>query len=357
MSLAGTVPTPAPTVTRARTVPAQTRSLAVTAGCLGLAVLLGLAVGSRGLTPAELLGVVTGSGTAEARAIVLDLRLSRTLAAVIAGAGLAVAGAVIQGHTRNPLADPGLLGVTSGAAVAVVLAIFLLGITDPAGYLWFCLLGALLGTVLVTAVGLAGARRRDASPAALVLAGAAVNALLAAVTGVLLLLDSATLDVYRFWTVGSLAGGPDPEVLRVAGPFVLAGIVLALAHAPALDALALGDDAAKSLGRNPLRTRLTGLAAVTLLAGGAVACAGSLGFVGLVAPHVMRRVTGPGHRWLLPQCALAGGVLVLLADVIGRLVVHPAELPAGVVLGVLGAPAFIAIVVRHKNQRNNQGRR
>ncbi|GLY31616.1 iron ABC transporter permease [Kineosporia sp. NBRC 101731] len=353
MSLSGSVAT-RPPAARARTAPAQAGQLAATAAGLGLAVLLSLAAGSRALGPGELLDVVRGSGSLEARAIVLDLRLSRTVAAVIAGAGLAVAGAVIQGHTRNPLADPGLLGVTSGAAVAVVLAIFLLGITDPAGYLWFCLLGAFTGTVLVAAVGLAGARRRDASPASLVLAGAAVNALLGAITGVMLLLDSATLDVYRFWTVGSLAGAPGPEVLTVAGPLVLAGIVLALVHAPALDALALGDDAAKALGRNPLHTRLIGLAAVTLLVGGAVAGAGSLGFVGLLAPHVVRHLTGPAHRWLLPQCALVGAILVLLADVAGRLVVHPAELPVGVVLGVFGAPAFVVIVLR---LRANGGRR
>ncbi|GAB3267595.1 FecCD family ABC transporter permease [Kineosporia babensis] len=353
MSLSGLVLTRAPAL-RSRTVSAQAGWLAMTASALLLAVLLSLAVGSRGLIPGELFDVVRGSGTAEARAIVLELRLSRTIAAVIAGAGLAVAGAVIQGHTRNPLADPGLLGVTSGAAVAVVLAIFLLGITDPAGYLWFCLLGALLGTVLVTAVGLAGAKRRDASPASLVLAGAAVNALLGAVTGVMLLLDSASLDVYRFWTVGSLAGGPDAQVLAVAGPLVLAGLVIAIAHAPALDSLALGDDAAKALGRNPLRTRLTGLAAVTLLVGGAVACAGSLGFVGLVAPHVVRRLTGPVHRWLLPQCALVGAVFVLLADVVGRLVVHPDELPVGVVLGIFGGPAFVLIVLRFRRSRRGR---
>lgn len=347
MSLSGSLLTRPPAV-RQR---AQGGWLLVSLAALVAALVLSLAVGSRALNPAEVLDVLLGSGTAEARAIVLDLRLGRTVAAMIAGAGLAVAGAVIQGHTRNPLADPGLLGVTSGAAVAVVLAIFLLGITNPVGYLWFCLLGAALGTILVTAVGLAGARRRDASPASLVLAGAAINALLGAVTGVLLLLDSATLDVYRFWTVGSLAGGQESAVLVVTAPLVLAGILLAVAHAPALDSLALGDDAAKSLGRNPLRARLTGLTAVTLLVGAAVASAGSLGFVGLVAPHVMRRVTGPAHRWLLPQCALAGAVFVLIADVLGRLVVHPAELPVGVVLGIVGAPAFVLIVVRYKKTR------
>ena len=331
-----------------RTRPAreQLRLLGASAAVLAAAALLSFAVGSRGLFPAQLLAVLTGGGDAEARAVLLDLRFPRTAIGLVGGAALAVAGAVMQGHTRNPLADPGLLGVGAGASVAVVLAISLLGLATPVSLLGFAFLGAALGAVLVSAFGLLAAGRRDSSPATLVLAGAALSAMLSAVTGVVLLLDSATLDVYRFFTVGSLGGGRGFDVLLPVLPFLLVGLVVALGHASTLDALAMGDDIARGLGRQLGPARLTGLGAVTLLVGGAVACCGSLAFVGLVVPHVVRRFTGPGHRWLLPQCALLGAIAVVLADIAGRLLVHPAELPVGVVLGILGAPAFLVLVAR-----------
>jgi iron complex transport system permease protein len=257
----------------------------------------------------------------------------------------------MQGHTRNPLADPGLLGVGAGAALSVVLAISVLGLTTPIGYLWFAFGGAAAAAVIVTAFGLLGAGRRDSSPASLVLAGAAVTAFLSAITGVILLLDTSTLDIYRFWSVGSLSGGRGFEVLLPVLPFLLVGLAIALAHSSTLDALALGDDMARAMGRKLGPARLTGLLAVTLLVGGAVAIAGSIGFVGLIVPHLVRRITGPGHRWLLPQCAVLGAALVILADIIGRLIVLPAELPVGVVLGVVGAPVFLFLVVRMRKVR------
>ncbi|GAA2693996.1 MULTISPECIES: iron ABC transporter permease [Actinosynnema] len=337
---AGTGPPPAP----GWRLPAGALALlALLAG----AVLLSLLVGGRGLTPAAVWAALLGDGAPESTAIVLGQRLPRTVIGLLGGCALAVAGALVQGHTRNPLADPGLLGVTSGASLAVVLAISLLGLTTPAGHLWFAFAGAALGTVVVTAIGLAAGRERDASPASLALAGAAVSALLSAVTGVLLLLDAGALDVHRFWTVGSLAGGRGFDVVAAAGPPLLLGLLVALAHAPALNTLALGDDLARALGRRLLPARLVGLLAVTLLVGSATALVGSLGFVGLVAPHLVRGFTGPDHRALLPVCAVAGAVLVLLADVLGRVLIAPAELPVGIVLGVAGGPAFLLVVVRH----------
>lgn len=323
------------------------------AGLVALAAvaLLSVLVGSRGLSPARVVEALLGADDPEGRAILFDRRLPRTAIGLCGGAALAVAGAVMQGHTRNPLADPGLLGVGAGAAVAVVLAISALGLTTPSGYLWFAFGGAAAGATLVTAIGLLAAGRRDSSPATLVLAGTAVSALLGAVTGVVLLLDSATLDLYRFWTVGSLGGNRGLEVLTPVLPFLVVGLVVAVAHASTLDALALGDDIARSLGRRLVPARLVGLGAVTLLVGGAVATCGSIGFVGLVVPHVVRRVSGPDHRWLIPMCAVAGAGLVVGADIIARLVVHPAELPVGIVLGVLGAPAFLVIVVRMRSPR------
>ncbi|WP_144008598.1 FecCD family ABC transporter permease [Enemella evansiae] len=322
------------------------RILVAAVGVCLVAGVLSLLTGSLPLDLPTVWAALRGAADPQAEAVVLGQRVPRTVLGLLGGAALAVAGAVIQGHTRNPLADPGLLGVTAGASLAVVLAISTLGLTSPLGYLWFAFGGAAAGSLLVVVLGLATGRRRDASPAALVLAGAAVSALLGAVTGVILLLDVATLDVFRFWTVGSLTGG---RGLEVVGPVALplaAGLVLALAHAPALNTLALGDDLARSLGRRLLTSRLVGLGAVTLLVGSATALVGSLGFVGLVAPHVVRRCTGPDHRLLLPVCALAGAAFVVLADVLGRLVARPAELPVGIVLSVAGGPIFLFVVVR-----------
>jgi iron complex transport system permease protein len=318
---------------------------------------LSIFVGTRQFDPATVLGALAGTAGEEAHAIILGQRVPRTLLGIIGGAALAVGGALAQAHTRNPLADPGLLGVTAGSALAVVLAISLLGVTTPAGYLWFAFAGALAGTVLVAVFGSVATRRRDAGPASLVLAGAAVSALLGAVTGVILLLDTATLDVYRFWTVGSLAGGRGTEALGVVWPFLVLGLVLALVQAPALNALALGDDIAQSLGRNVVGTRMLGLASVVLLVGGAVACIGSLGFVGLVAPHLVRRLCRDDQRALLPLSAAAGALLVLVADILGRVVVAPNEVPVGITLGVLGGPAFLVLVIRSARRRRPATRR
>lgn len=315
------------------------------------AALASLFVGTRGLDPATVLAALGGTADAEATAIVVGQRLPRTLLGIVGGAALAMGGALVQGHTRNPLADPGLLGVTAGSALAVVLAIALLGVSTPIGYLWFAFAGAAAGTVLVALFGATARHRRDAGPASLVLAGAAVSALLSAITGVILLLDTATLDVYRFWTVGSLAGGRGTDPLATVLPFLLVGAVLAFAQGPTLNALALGDDVATSLGRNVTASRGLALVAVVLLVGGAVACIGSLGFVGLVAPHLVRRLARGDQRWIVPLSAAAGALVVLLADIVGRIVVAPAELPVGVTLGVLGGPAFLLIVLRTARRR------
>ncbi|WP_307852599.1 iron ABC transporter permease [Glaciihabitans sp. dw_435] len=311
-----------------------------------------LLVGSRALDPATVWQALWSAGNAEAHAIVVGQRLPRTLLGLVGGGALALAGAMIQGHTRNPLADPGLLGVTAGSSLAVVTAIAVFGLTTPAGYLWFAFAGAAAGTAIVTAIATAAGRRRDASPASLVLAGAAVSAFLSAATGVVLLLDSSALDLYRFWTVGSLAGGRSLSVLTPVLPFVVAGAVVALAQSRVLDVLALGDDVARSLGRRMVPTRIAGLAAVTLLVGSATSLVGSLGFIGLIAPHAVRWFTGSGYRLLLPMSLISGAVVTVFADIIGRLVVMPAELPVGVVLGVVGGPAFLVIIARMRRSRS-----
>ncbi|WP_369256439.1 FecCD family ABC transporter permease [Geodermatophilus amargosae] len=305
-----------------------------------------IAIGSRPLGPGTVWTALTDrSLRTEEAVIVWDLRVPRTALGLMAGAALGVSGALIQGHTRNPLGDPGLLGVTAGASFAVVLAIVLLGVGTPAGYVWFAFAGALAGTVAVYVLGSAG--RGGATPVTLALAGSALSALLFALVRTMLISDSDSLDAFRFWVVGALAGRGADVAWQVA-PFIAAGLVLALLNAPALDLLGLGEDVARGLGQRIWLARLTGLGATTLLAGAATAACGPIAFVGLVAPHVARAFTGPAHRWLVPCAGLLGAAMLLMADVLGRVVARPGELQVGIVLALLGAPFFVALVRRRR---------
>ncbi|MGY1710069.1 FecCD family ABC transporter permease [Geodermatophilus sp. SYSU D00758] len=307
---------------------------------------LSIAVGTRsiglGTVWQSLTDPVAGS---EEAVIVRELRLPRTVLGLLVGMALGAAGALTQGHTRNPLGDPGLLGVTAGASLGVVLAIWLLGIAGPSGYVWFAFAGALVGTVLVFLLGSVG--RGGAGPVTLALAGAALSALLFALVRAILISDSQSLDSFRFWVVGALAGRGADVAWQVA-PFIVLGLVLALANAPALDLLGLGEDVARGLGQRVWLARSVGLVAVTLLCGAATAACGPIAFVGLVVPHVVRAFTGPSHRWLVPCAALTGAVFLLLADVVGRVVVRPGELQVGIVLALVGAPFFIALIRRRR---------
>ncbi|MEH3078286.1 MAG: iron chelate uptake ABC transporter family permease subunit [Quadrisphaera sp.] len=317
---------------------------------LGAAVVLSLAVGAKPLAPAVVLDALAGRGGTDAQ-YVMGLRLPRTAAAVLAGAALAVAGALVQALTRNPLADPGLLGVNAGAAFAVALGVALLGLHDPWSVLWLALAGALVlsaAVVVVGGVGSAGGAGRGSrggDPLRLVLAGVALGAALSGITTGLVLSDPDAFDAMRSWHAGSVLGR-GWDVLGPALPFVLAGLVVAAVCARGLDALSLGDDLARSQGVRVAPLRLAVVAAVTLLAGAATAVAGPLVFVGLVAPRVARWLVGPALGRLLPTCLLLGPVLVLVSDVLGRVVIAPAEVPVGVVVGVVGAPVLIAVVRR-----------
>ena len=317
--------------------------LLVLLAALVLCCLAGVAVGARAVPVDHVWHALVAPTGTEDDIVVRTLRVPRTLLGVMAGAALGLAGALMQGHTRNPLADPGLLGVNAGAAFLVVVGIVAFGVTGLYGLVWFAFAGALVAAVVV--VGLGSAGRGGPTPVTLALSGAAVSALLAALTSAVLLADARTLDVYRFWAVGSLAGR-DTAVAGQVGWFLAAGAVLALASAPGLDALALGEDVARSLGHSALRTRVLGVAAITLLAGGSTAACGPIAFVGLVVPHAVRGVTGPEHRWLLPASAPAGAVLVLVADVLGRVVVRPGELQVGIVLALVGGAFFVWLVRR-----------
>lgn len=273
--------------------------------------------------------------------VALQLRVPRTILGILVGAALGLAGAILQGLTRNPLADPGIMGINAGAATAVVLAITLLGVGSVSGYIWFAFAGAVLATALVYVIGSLG--REGATPVKMALAGAAVTAGLTSVTTGIMMTDVEVLDQLRFWQVGSLAGRYAPIVEGIA-PFLVVGILGALLCGRALNGLALGDDTARALGLRVGRTRVLLLVLVALLCGAGTAACGPIVFVGLVVPHVARLVCGPDYRWILPYSMLLGPVLLLGADIIGRVAGSPGELQVGVVMGVLGAPFFVALV-------------
>ena len=311
-------------------------------GLLAVAVCASLAIGTKAVPLSDVLAALGGSTDGDA-VVVRELRMPRTLLGLLVGLALGAAGAVAQDITRNPLGDPGLIGVSAGGAFAVAASIGLLGLTSSHQYVWFAFLGGALAGLLAYAVG--GTGYGGATPAKLALAGAAVTVLLDAFTNALVLLDFRTLEQYRYWAVGSLAGRDAELALRLL-PFIAAGLLLALALSGRLNALALGDDLATTLGTQVRTTRALGAVAVILLTGAAVAAAGPVTFVGLVVPHVVRAFTGPDARWLVPCSALGGAVLLLSADVIGRMVARPGELEAGVVTAIVGAPVLAALVKR-----------
>lgn len=308
------------------------------------AVFASLAIGTRNVSPGEVFAMLGGERDGDA-GMIRDLRVPRTLLGLLVGVALGVAGAVAQNITRNPLADPGLIGVSAGAAFAVAASVGLLGVSDPRDYLWFAFVGAAIAGGIAYLVG--GSGTGGATPAKLALAGAAVSALLEAGTGALVLIDPDSLGRYRSWAVGSLTGRADDLALQLL-PFVVVGLVLALALTGRLNALALGDDLATTLGAKAGTTRAFGACAVILLTGVAVAAAGPIVFVGLIVPHILRAFTGPDARWLVPCSGLAGGVLLLVADIVGRVIARPTEIEVGVVTAFLGAPFLIYLVRRGK---------
>ncbi|MEW2492460.1 iron ABC transporter permease [Streptomyces nodosus] len=335
------------------TIPARRRrlvGLGVLLVILVVAGLVSLAVGARALSPAEVWHGLFAAPDAdrrltEIRLIVQTVRVPRTVLAIAAGIALGVGGALIQGYARNPIADTGLLGVNSGASFAVVTVIAVFGFSHPFQYVWFGFLGAAVAGVVV--FGLASIGRGAGNPLTLALAGQGVTVFLAAMTTAISLSDNAALNALRFWNAGSVAGvGFD-----VIGPvtlFIVVGLVLALTTLPTLNLLNLGDDVARGLGVNIALTRTVGIAAVTLLAGAATAACGPIAFLGLMVAHVARYLTGPDYRWLVPYAGLLGAVVLLVCDIVGRLVVRPGELDAGVLVALLGAPFFAVLVWRGK---------
>ena len=307
---------------------------------LALVVTTSFAVGTRAIDLSATLAALTGAGEGTDAMVVIDLRGPRTLIGLAAGLALAVAGALMQGVTRNPLADPGILGVNAGASLLVVVAISVFGVSSVVGYVWFAFAGAAMATVLVYLVG---SGRSGPTPVSLTLAGAAVTAMLTAVITLVLLTDLETLSQFRFWQVGSLTAR-DLGTVAVVVPFIALGLVVAIALGPRLNTVSLGDDMATGLGQSVAATRIAAAIAIVLLCGGATAIAGPIVFVGLVVPHIARRLVGPDYRWIIAYSVVLGPILLLLADILGRLVVQPAELEAGLLVAVVGAPVLVALV-------------
>lgn len=334
---------------RAETAPAPPARRAVRAlglllsvAILVLVALASITIGAKELSLGQVWhGLFEDSGTYGD--VVVAERLSRTVLGLLAGAALGLAGAVLQALTRNPLADPGLLGINAGASAAVVTAITYFGVTSLSGYVWFAFFGAAAVGALVWFLG----GSRGATPVRLALAGTAISAALYGYLQAVMIMDEAALGKMRFWTVGSLASATDSTITQVL-PFLLTGTVLALALARPLNAMAMGDDTAKALGADLNRTRALSMLAATVLCGAATAACGPIVFVGLMVPHVVRSFTGPDLRWILPYAAILSPVLLLGADVIGRIVARPSELQVGIVTAILGGPVFIFLVRRRR---------
>ncbi|WP_308442697.1 iron chelate uptake ABC transporter family permease subunit [Rugosimonospora africana] len=310
-----------------------------------LVALLSLAVGAKPIPPGTVVHELLHYDGSDDGVVIYSLRLPRTALGLAVGAGLGLAGALMQALTRNPLADPGLLGVNAGAAAAVVAAIGVVGVRSASGYVWFALAGAAVAAVGVYLLGSRG--RSAATPVRLALAGAAISAVLESFISGLVLTDQRTFNDFRFWSVGAIAGR-DLTVLWQTGPFLLAGAVLALGLARPLNAIALGDDAGRALGAHLGRTRVLGILAITLLCGAATAAAGPIGFVGLAVPHLVRAITGPDQRWVLPYSMVLAPALLLAADIVGRVVARPGEIEVGIVTAFVGAPVLVLLARRRR---------
>jgi len=323
------------------------RALAVGGGAVALlvCVLASLAFGAREVGLADLLDGLLATDPQTVAAIAVKERIPRTVLCLVAGAALGLSGALLQAVTRNPLADPGILGVNHGAALFVVAGIAFAGVDSLQQYIWLGLAGAALASVFVYLVGSTG--RGGATPIKLALAGAASTAALSSLTTAILLPRIEVMTVFRFWQVGGTGGASWEGILTVA-PFLAVGAVIGLTSARPLNAMALGDEVAAGLGVHTGRVRLLAGLAGILLCGATTAVAGPIAFVGLMVPHAVRLVTGPDQRWVLPLSAVGGAVVLTLADVVGRVAGRPGELEAGVVTAFLGAPVLIAIARRSR---------
>lgn len=320
--------------------PARQLVVLTVLGLILLVMVLGsLAVGSRSLSLESVIHSLVNSEPSVERSIVFESRLPRALLAVLAGLGLGISGVLAQSLTRNPLAEPGILGVNAGASLAIVVAVGFLGVKSFNAYVLFAFLGALVTTAVVYLVGMP--RPGSSDPVRLVLSGVAIGAVFTGVGTALSMVRPRAFDQLRAWSIGSLQGRDSSIVLTLAGCLVL-GVLLAALSARSLDSLALGEDSATALGTNVGATRVLVLLAITILAGASTAAVGAIGFIGLMAPHAARRLAGANTGWIMAYTAILAPMLLLCADVLGRILL-PGELQAGVVCAFLGAPLLIML--------------
>ncbi|PXY32766.1 ABC transporter permease [Prauserella muralis] len=330
---------------QARAQALRAAGLLVALGVLALTVLLSIWLGSKDIPFLATWDVLWNSDGSNDAVIIHEYRIPRTLLGMLVGGALGLAGALMQALTRNPLADPGLLGVTMGASTGVVISLAFFGLSSVLGYVWFAFAGAAFAAVVVYALG--GTGRGNATPERLVLAGAAVTAVMYAFNTAVLLMDPEAFDEFRFWNVGSLAGRYVDVLLPVL-PFLAAGILLALLLIRPLNALAMGEDLGRALGTNPARVRALGALAITLLCGAATAAAGPIAFVGLAVPHMARLLVGPDQRWVLPYSLVLAPILLVASDIVGRVIAPPSEIQVGIVTAAIGVPVFIALCRKRK---------
>lgn len=317
---------------------------------VGLVVLAAasLFIGSNSIPVSRIVEVLGNRDDSFESTVIFDQRIPRTILVIVVGAALGVAGALMQALTRNPLADPGILGVNAGASLAVVLAVALVGNTSIWFYLWFAFIGACIASVVVYILGsLGGATQGGGSPARLALAGVAVSMAVSSIVDVVILSNQNAYNEFRFWAAGSTEGRGYSVLFAVVG-FIIAGIIIAFATAPGLNAIALGDETGAALGVKVQRLRIWVMIAVTLLAGAATAAVGPIMFIGLGVPYIARGICGPNQRWVIPFSALAAPLVMLVADLLARVVIAPQEIQTGIVTAILGGPLFIYVIRRRK---------
>jgi iron complex transport system permease protein len=331
--------------------PTISRASGLLVGLLAVVIvgLLSLRIGTRSVSTETVWNaLIHFDPTSYDQTVVRSLRLPRTLIALAVGGSLAVAGAVLQAVTRNPLADPSILGISNGAGFAIVAAVFYGGMHHSYEYVPLAFVGALVAAVLVFLIGSVG--RGGASPVKLALAGVVVSQLLAAWTSAMLLLDRQTFETVRFWFAGSVAGR-SLGVFWVAAPFMVGGSLICLFLGHQLNVLSLGDDMASSLGMRTTRIRLISSVIVVLMTGAAVSVAGPIGYIGLAVPHMVRSIVGPDYRWILPYSLLTGAIFLTAADIAGRLIMRPGELEVGIATAIVGAP-FLIYLARQRSVAN-----
>lgn len=324
--------------------------LALGTAVLGAGIIVSLAIGSRAIPLAETLDAFRAfDPTNNQHLVIRELRIPRTIVAVLTGLALGVAGAIMQAVTRNPLAEPGLLGINAGAALAVALGVTVFGLQSMLHYVWFAFAGAGLAGIAVFILG--QAHETGTNPVRLVLAGAGLSVVLAAMSGIMILnADPAVFDSFRNWVAGSV-DGRGLDVAAVLAVCVTIGTSVAMVTARNLNTVALGEDLGRALGVDIRMTWLLSCLSVALLAGAATAGAGPIGFAGLVAPHIARKIAGPDYRWILPCSALFAANLLLFSDIIGRIIAPPSEIAAGIVAALIGGPFFVIVVRRFRMVR------